>query len=254
MDVKLARNTGIAGKNIRSFVPNRNDGGSSKFNNKIRLFVKSGRAPVFLFALAGTLLLAAVLIFVVQWNEGETAERKAGRLLSEASLEPSPSPSELFPKGAYVQPEQPDAQGEEEIKGLLETELKGYSVIARLDIDKIEQHLPVLSSASDKALKVSVCYYTGSLPGEDGNLVITGHNYRNGAHFGNLDKLEEGDAVTLMDTQGKTYAYTVYGIDHIKPDNPEALDNTVYERELTLLTCEARGNGRLVVRCCLKDE
>jgi LPXTG-site transpeptidase (sortase) family protein len=92
------------------------------------------------------------------------------------------------------------------------------------------------------------------LPGEDGNLVITGHNYRNGAHFGKLDKLEVGDSVTLTDKEGKTYAYTVYKLEHIKPDNPEALDNTTYPRELTLLTCEARGNRRLIVRCVPVEE
>jgi hypothetical protein len=44
---------------------------------------------------------------------------------------------------------------------------------------------------------MSVCYHQGALPGEPGNMVITGHNYVNGAHFGRLGMLEEGDLVVL---------------------------------------------------------
>lgn len=213
----------------------------------------------FLFALSGALFIAAAVVAAMQWNEGRQAEQNAERLLSAASIHPSASPAPSMPPAgpaetvAYVQPETPDAQSKQEVANLLETELKGYTVIARLDIEKIDQHLPVLSQTSAKALNVSVCYYSGALPGEDGNMVITGHNYKNGAHFGKLDKLKAGDEVTLTDTQGNTFVYTVYGIDHIKPDNAQALDATAHARELTLLTCEANGNGRLVVRCAHKQ-
>jgi sortase (surface protein transpeptidase) len=69
----------------------------------------------------------------------------------------------------------------------LTLELQGYAVFARLDIEKIDEHLPVLANTTDAALEVSACYYEGEMPGEDGNLVVTGHNYANGSIFGNLD-------------------------------------------------------------------
>lgn len=217
--------------NVKSFYPRRKDEAGRKFLDKVKLLAAKKAFRILLFALAGALLAAAAAVFVLQ-----------------PSRKPETSPAPTV-SGAYEQPESPDAQSDEEVRGSLETELKGYSVIARLDIEKIDQHLPVLSQTSDKALKVSVCYYSGAMPDEEGNFVITGHNYRNGAHFGKLDKLEAGDSVTLTDAAGATYAYTVYKLDHIRPDNPEALDNTAYPSELTLLTCEARGNRRLVVRC-----
>lgn len=238
---------------VKSYYPG-SGGGKKNLKGKIKSAIAKKSTRIALFVLAGVLLVMAAAIFIAHWYEGEEAARKAEQLLVEVSMQPSPSLSQ-FPSdspavsGAYQQPEEPDAQSEEEVQGLLETELKGYSVIARLDIEKIDQHLPVLSTTSDKALKVSVCYYSGVMPDGDGNLVITGHNYRNGAHFGKLDKLEVGDSVTLTDKKGNTYTYAVYKLDHIKPDNPEALDDTAYSRELTLLTCEARGNRRLVVRC-----
>ena len=76
-------------------------------------------------------------------------------------------------------------------------------------------------------------------------MVITGHDYRSGAIFGNLSKMYVGDDVLLTGKDGKIYAYTVYAVDHIKPDDVEALDDTKYDNELSLLTCENRDNGRL---------
>ena len=109
----------------------------------------------------------------------------------------------------------------------------------------------MLSEITESALKISACRYLGTVPGAEGNLVITGHDYRSGAIFGRLNKMEEGDDVLLTGKDGKTYAYVVYAIEHIKPDETERLCETEYGCELSLLTCENSGNGRLLVRCRL---
>ena len=133
-------------------------------------------------------------------------------------------------------------------------EFQGYSVIARLDIDALDLHLPVLQETTEEALKVSVCYYTGAAPGQDGNMVIIGHDYRSRAHFGRLHKLAVRDTGLLTDAEENTYTYVVYKLEHIKPDDVEALSQTQYRRELSLLTCEKSGNGRLLVRCRLDED
>jgi len=218
-----------------------------------RYFSKK-RLRIFLFVLAGVLFSVAAVVFIMQWFEGETAAENAQALLDQSGIQavsPYPSGILLAPAdtpGDYEQPESPDADNEDEIKDMLK-DLDGYTVIARLDIESLGIHLPVLSVTSSKALKVSVCYYSGPVPGKDGNLVITGHNYRNGTHFGTLDKIKDGNTVTLTDIQGDTYEYTVYKVELINPDEVEKLHNTKYPRELTLLTCESHGNRRLVVRC-----
>lgn len=196
---------------------------------------------IILFSIAGALAAAAVIVFAVLWNEGVTAGQNAQAILDASGITPHAS-------GTSAEGESPAANQPTPL-ATLAPELNGYTVVARLDIDKIDQHLPVLAETSNAALKVSVCYYEGAMPGEDGNLVITGHNYANGSHFGMLDKLAVGDTLLLTAKDGSTQTYTVYAIDHIKPDEPEALNETQYARELTLLTCESHGNGRLVVRC-----
>jgi sortase A len=235
---------------IRSYSYKKNR--ANKLADIIRKVLIKKSTRVALFVLSGALLLAAVAIFAIQWNEGEAADENAKELLSEVGMQTA-APSDPFPEVSevYDQPEEPDMQSGEDITGILETELQGYTVIARLDIERIDQHLPVLSQTSPKALKVSVCYYKGPAPGEDGNVVVTGHNYRSGAHFGKLDQMATGDIVTLTDVKGNTYTYKVYKTELIKPDNPEALDKTKYDNELTLVTCEANGNRRLLVRCAL---
>jgi sortase A len=156
---------------------------------------------ILIFILSGVLVLTAAVVFLVLWNEGLIAEQNAQELLAQSNIS-------LVESGeAYTQPDAPEAQTEKEISSLLETELKRYSVIVRLDIEKLNLSLPVLSETSAEALKISVCYYVGPEPGGEGNLVITGHNYRNGAHFGRLDELSEGDRVTVTDKKGNSYTY-----------------------------------------------
>lgn len=220
---------------------------------KLNRFTRK-KTAVLLFALSAIFIIAAAAVYLSIWNEGEKAKSSARRLLELSGIKETENASGVLPADAYVQPEEPDAMRDEDIYFLLDTELYGYSVIARLDISSLDIHLPVLSKTSDKALKISICHYKGPSPGEKGNLVITGHNYRNGAHFGKLDKIKTGDTATVTDTEGGAYTYEVYNIEHIKPDDAAALDNTRYAGELSLLTCEARGNRRLLVRCRLLEE
>ena len=135
-------------------------------------------------------------------------------------------------------------------QNMIPVTIGGYSVIGKLTIEMISQTLPVISETDGKALKVSVCWYQGAMPGEKGNMVITGHDYANGAHFGRLSELETGDTVTFT-TPDKDYVYTVYDKEVIRPDQPEKLDEYEGDMALTLLTCTNHGNSRLVVRCKL---
>ncbi len=206
-----------------------------------RKVLKNTKLHIVLFALCGVFAIAWVTLFLVQWNEGETAAQNSELLLEAAGIKP--------PAATAKADAQTNTRPANEAVPDLPVELKGYSVIARLDIDILDLHLPILSEPTKEALKASVCYYTGPDPGGEGNLVITGHNYRNGAHFGRLDKLTVGDMVSITGREGNTYSYAVYKLEHIKPDDTGILDDTQYSRELSLLTCEASGNGRLLVRC-----
>ena len=204
-----------------------------------------------LFVLSGALAFTAGGIFYTQWQEGETAERNAQTILSTSGVAASVSITSAFTSSPASAPAPADSAEPpaQPTPSPLPSDLQGYTVIAQLDIEKLDLSLPVLSETTDKALTVSACRYQGPEPGRQGNLIITGHDYRSGAIFGNLSKLVVGDAVSLTDKDGTTYSYAVYAIDHINPDDAQALDDTTYDRELSLLTCENNGNGRLLVRC-----
>ncbi len=207
---------------------------------------KTALLRIVLFVLAGALACTAILYAYSLWQEGIRAEENAEEILRVsgfASLDGGDGGEDI-----YWQPDEPQADPNA-LDALFDSALKGYSVIARLDIPSIEISLPVLSQTADEALEYSVCYYSGPEPGGEGNLVITGHNYASGAHFGKLDDMQAGDTLTLTAPDGTDYVYTVYQTELITPDDVEALDDTEYDKELTLLTCEENANRRLLVRC-----
>lgn len=196
-----------------------------------------------LLLLSGTLLIAAVVVAVCLFDEGVVAANKAQTLM------------EAYDQAVSV--EEPSAQAAEPAaKAAPEPSpvvIEGYQVIGKLEIPKIEVNLPVIAMTDDEALKVSVCYYQGPMPDETGNLVITGHNFANGAHFGRLNELDIGDNVTMSMPNGSIYRYAVYDKQEIKPDDAQALDTVEGDHVLTLMTCTSHGNRRLLVRCTLQE-
>ena len=195
-----------------------------------------------LLVLAGVLLLVAAGLGIGLYLEGFTAEDSAQQMLAQyEEAVSSAGPQSSAPVDAD------DPAPVSSIDPVSQT-IDGYQVIGTVTLEKTEQTLPVISETSDKALKVSVCWFQGAHPGETGNMVITGHDYANGAHFGQLSKMDVGDRVTFA-APDQTYAYEVYETEVIRPDQPEKLDDYEGETALTLLTCTSHGNRRLVVRC-----
>ena len=157
--------------------------------------------------------------------------------------------------GEYVQPNAP-----EEVSDLDKTIQKIISatgddgMIGILEIPEIQQELPVIGKWSYKLLKISVCRYKGPDPNEKGNLVIIGHNYKSGAHFGDLSELSVGSEVFLTNAKtGQRVRYEVYQIKSIAPDAFSALKSYHGEAGLTLMTCRNNGTNRLIVRCEQKE-
>jgi len=157
--------------------------------------------------------------------------------------------------GEYVQPNAP-----EEISDLDKTIQKIVSatgddgMIGILEIPQINQELPIIGKWSYKLLKISVCRYKGPDPNEKGNLVIIGHNYKSGAHFGDLSELSVGSEVFLTNTKtGERVRYEVYQIKSVAPDGFSALKAYHGTAGLTLMTCRNNGTNRLLVRCEQKE-
>ena len=129
---------------------------------------------------------------------------------------------------------------------------KGHNVAGTITIPKINADYPILEEISASALSTSVIllYPTNAEAlNQPGNVVIAGHNYRNGAFFSNLKRVENGDKVYITDYLGNRKTYTVY--DKFEADQS---DTSFYQRdtggkaEVTLSTCtDASNNIRTIV-------
>lgn len=89
---------------------------------------------------------------------------------------------------------------------------------------------------------------------EYGNLVIVGHNYKDGQFFGNLKKLTVGDNMFLWSNKGTVQMYRVYDMYIIdETDMSCTSQETNGKIELTLITCDKNNKKRLVVKCRLSN-
>lgn len=140
----------------------------------------------------------------------------------------------------------------------------------RLIIPRIDQNIPVVNVSSEsllkrdwdalekdmqEALKDGVVHYPGtSLPGQTGNVVITGHSSyfpwdpgRFKDVFALLHDVVEGDKIVIYYNQDK-YLYEVDNIKIILPEEIDVLKQTPDDR-ITLITCTPVGTNlkRLIV-------
>jgi len=126
---------------------------------------------------------------------------------------------------------------------------KGFVVVGYIEIPKIELSYPVLENGSDISLEASVAvmYPANPVLNTPGNIIIMGHNYRNGKFFSNLQKLSIGDKVFIEDLDGKKLTYTIYDMYEVKPEDVDYITrDTRGGTEITLYTCTDDGARRLI--------
>lgn len=115
---------------------------------------------------------------------------------------------------------------------------KKYDTIGIVSVPRLGIEYPILSTVSEKLLKVSVAKYWGGNPNEVGNLCITGHNYKNSKFFGNLVNIKNDDIIKITDLNGTTLDYKVYDTYIVEPENTACTSQlTNGNIEVTLITC-----------------
>lgn len=128
-------------------------------------------------------------------------------------------------------------------------EIKGYKVIGKITIPKLNLDTCILAQTTTKSLKVSVTKLYGPGINEVGNFCIAGHNYRNNKMFGGIKKLENKDKIILTDTYGESITYEVYENYQTSPKDVSSLtQETGGDREVTLITCTAGAIKRVIVK------
>ena len=151
--------------------------------------------------------------------------------------------------GDYVQPEGPEVAERNKILQEIAEKVGEDGVIGILSIPALNEELPIIGKWSYDLLKISICRYQGPGVNEPGNLVVLGHNYKNGSHFGRLDELQAGTSLYLTDLAGNRVEYEIYDIETIAPTAFSELEEYEGEAGLTLVTCKNSGNDRQVFRC-----
>lgn len=105
-----------------------------------------------------------------------------------------------------------------------------------ISIPRLELNAPVVQGDDWEALKRGVGQHIGSAnPGENGNLVLSGHNDIYGEVFRHLDQLEPGDEIVILTAETR-YVYTVTQRQLVAPTFVEVMFPTT-DATVTLISC-----------------
>lgn len=127
---------------------------------------------------------------------------------------------------------------------------KGFYVSGTIEIPKTGLSCPVLEKPTRKALETSVAtlWPKDAVLNSKGNVVIVGHNYRNGRFFSNNKKISNGDKIYITDLDGKKITYIVYKTFEAAEDDTSFYNrDTNGAREITLSTCTDDSKARTIV-------
>lgn len=135
----------------------------------------------------------------------------------------------------------------EEKSRIMPTEFKGFEIIGKLEIPKLNIDKYILKESTSKALKVSVTKLYGPEINEIGNFCIAGHNYN--TMLKEIKNLEKKDKIILTDVFGDCVFYEVYDNYQSSPKDVSCLNqNTGGEKEVTLITCTPGAINRVIVK------
>ncbi len=125
---------------------------------------------------------------------------------------------------------------------------KGFVVLGTIEIPKTDVKYPILDQVQTKTLDLAVVKLYGVGINQVGNVVIIGHNYRNGQFFSDNKKLENGDKIYITDNSGKKLSYTIYNKFQATPE-----ETSFYSRdtngvpEITLSSCTDDSKNRVII-------
>lgn len=127
---------------------------------------------------------------------------------------------------------------------------KGFVMLGYITIPKTNVKEAILDTVTPETLNTAVATLYPSNPqlNQPGNVVIIGHNYRNGTFFSNNKKLSVGDKIKIKDNSGTELTYTIYEIFETTEQ-----DTSFYGRdtngaiEVTLSTCTDDAKARTII-------
>ena len=205
--------------------------------------------------LAGALLVLASFIILLKLKTEENNAKKAGEegvnvILShirneENNLKNNSADPNFGPEiNADDSGDTALNTTEENVPGMPVYSANGISYIGIIEIPSVGICLPVTDGWTENTLRNATCRFYGNAIDHD--LVIAGHNYRNG-QFGDLKRVSLGDEVYFTQTDGVQFAYTVKETEILQPTDVIPMVESGFD--LTLYTCTYGGKTRFTVRC-----
>lgn len=146
--------------------------------------------------------------------------------------------------------EEPTVENPEEKVEPEKVYMEGYEVMGTIEIPKTGVKYPILERVTVRSIEIAVAiaYPQNAELNKEGNVVIYGHNYRNGLFFSDNKKLSNGDKIYITDKYGEKVTYEIYNI--YQTDASDAsyfVRDTEGRREISLQTCTDSGDGRIII-------
>ena len=128
---------------------------------------------------------------------------------------------------------------------------KGFNVIGVIEIPKTNVKYFVLEDPPTvKSLEVSVValYPKNAELNKIGNVVIVGHNYRNGLFFSDNKKLVNGDKIYITNLNKNKVVYTIYNVFQADKNDVSFYNrDTDGKMEITLSSCTDAGDDQRII-------
>lgn len=125
---------------------------------------------------------------------------------------------------------------------------KGFTIIGSIRIPKTGLESVILEESSPKAMEAAICRMYGPEINEIGNVVLIGHNFKNGTLFSDNKKLAVGDKIYLKDLNGKEVEYTISKkYTTTVEDFDYSVRDTKGKRGISLSTCTDDTKSRLIL-------
>lgn len=224
--------------------------GVNRFDRRTSLSSSQPRLWVDLSLLGVELLVIFGLVGMIL--SGLSALRRINQASLEAFLQPTLTPTPLIvavvlPEG-HTPPNSPNGAQPNNAEipphllplvqslASLPTPIPTSRQAIRIQIPAISVDAPVVQGDGWEQLKKGVAQHLGTPnPGENGNIVLSGHNDVFGEVFRDLDQLEPGDTVILFTSQ-RQYTYVISGSQIVEPTQVEVMNPTP-NPTLTLISC-----------------
>lgn len=221
----------------------------------------------FLLLIEIAAVLGLIIVFAGSLNVlGELNQQVAALFIEAPTTSPTPILSVVVLPSGHTPPRDGQAArpNTAEIPAHLRPQVQSYNAALSIptpspqqarsiQIDALDVRAPIVQGVDWEALKRGVGQHIGSAnPGEEGNLVLAGHNDIFGEVFRYLDQLESGDEI-VVHTDGQSFTYLVTASFVVEPTQVEVMNPTP-DATLTLISCYPYliDNQRIIVQAALQ--